>query len=220
MKRNVDIKEISDGRLYGINDMVKAGCDGCKNCSACCKGMGNTVVLDPVDVYMLTSNLSCTFEELLLDKLELNLVDGIILPNIKMDGDSEECHFLNENGRCSIHEFRPGICRLFPLGRIYENGTFAYFLQVHECPKENKTKVKVKNWLDIQDIKAYELFVTEWHYFLKDLEELCSTASEEEVKAMSMYILKEFYIKPYNQDISIYEQLKSRISRMKVAIGK
>ena len=32
--------------------------------------------------------------------------------------------FLNEQGRCSIHDSRPGFCRLFPLGRFYENGGF------------------------------------------------------------------------------------------------
>ena len=220
MKRNVDINEISDGKLYGLNDMVKAGCDGCKDCSACCQGMGNTVVLDPVDVYRLTSNMGCTFQELLLDKLELNVVDGIILPNLKMDGLNEACHFLDDNGRCSIHDFRPGICRLFPLGRIYENGSFSYFLQIHECPKPNKTKVKVKNWMDIPDIKAYDSFITEWHYMLKMLEDMCTMASEEEVKNMSMFILNEFYIKPYSEDTSIYEQVISRINRVKVAIGK
>lgn len=40
MKRNVNLEEISDGRLYDENDMVKAGCDDCKGCSACCRGMG------------------------------------------------------------------------------------------------------------------------------------------------------------------------------------
>ena len=34
MKRNIDIKEISDGKLYGPNDMVKADCRGCEGCSA------------------------------------------------------------------------------------------------------------------------------------------------------------------------------------------
>lgn len=220
MKRNVDINEISDGKRYGLNDLVKAGCDGCKDCSSCCRGMGNTVVLDPVDVYRLTSNLGTTFEVLLQDKLELNVVDGLILPNLKMNGENEACHFLDKNGRCSIHSFRPGICRLFPLGRLYENGSFSYFLQVHECPKENKTKVKVKNWLDTPDIKSYEKFVTQWHYMLKDLEELVSAASEEEAKTMSMYILKEFYIKPYNDDESVYGQIEARINKVKAAIGK
>ena len=29
MKRNVDMKDISDGKLYDLNDMVKADCNDC-----------------------------------------------------------------------------------------------------------------------------------------------------------------------------------------------
>ena len=36
MKRFVSMEEISDGRLYGADDMVRAGCGGCEGCSACC----------------------------------------------------------------------------------------------------------------------------------------------------------------------------------------
>ena len=42
MKRQVDIREISDGKLYGAGDMVKADTGGCAGCSACCRGMGNS----------------------------------------------------------------------------------------------------------------------------------------------------------------------------------
>ena len=47
MERNVTMAEISDGKLYSRDDMVKAGCDDCRGCSACCHGMGNSIVLDP-----------------------------------------------------------------------------------------------------------------------------------------------------------------------------
>ena len=40
MKRNIDLNEISDGRLYSSGDMVKADCHDCAGCSACCRGMG------------------------------------------------------------------------------------------------------------------------------------------------------------------------------------
>ena len=33
MKRDIDINEISDGKLYGPNDMVKADCGDCKGCT-------------------------------------------------------------------------------------------------------------------------------------------------------------------------------------------
>lgn len=29
MEREIDMKEVSDGRLYGLRDMVKADCGGC-----------------------------------------------------------------------------------------------------------------------------------------------------------------------------------------------
>lgn len=120
MLRNVDLQEISDGKLYGSNDMVKADCGGCKGCSSCCRGMGESILLDPFDLFRLCKGTSRTFEELMDTALELHVVDGIILPSLKMCGPDESCHFLNTEGRCSIHPYRPGICRLFPLTLLCE----------------------------------------------------------------------------------------------------
>ena len=128
MKRNVDLNEISDGRLYSANDMVKVECGDCAGCSACCQNMGTSVVLDPMDIWKMQRGTGRMLEKLLKKELELNVVDGIILPNLRMNGTREVCSFLNEEGRCSIHPYRPGICRLFPLGRYYEKNGFHYFL--------------------------------------------------------------------------------------------
>jgi len=151
MKRKINLSDISDGRLYDLNDMVKADCEGCKGCSKCCHKMGNSIVLTPYDIYELTKGSGKSFEELLqLQAIEMNIVDGIILPNLKMSGENESCYFLNGEQRCSIHDFRPGICRLFPLGRYYENGDFKYFLQTKECVMTNRSKIKVEKWIDIK----------------------------------------------------------------------
>ena len=140
-----------------------------------------------------------TPEQLLSGPLEVNMVDGIILPNIRMTGRDEACSFLNGEGRCSIHSYRPGFCRLFPLGRLYENRSFSYFLQVHECPKDNRSKVKVRKWIDTPDVKLYEKFVNDWHYFLKDLEHgLEENGSLDIRRTVVMYVLNQFYITPYN----------------------
>lgn len=220
MKRSIDINQVSDGKLYEVNDMVKAGCDGCKNCHACCVDMGGTIILDPLDIYNMTKELSVTFEQLLAEHIELNVVDGIILPNIKMNGNTDKCRFLNEEGRCSIHSARPGICRLFPLGRIYEDRDFKYFLQIYECPKKNKSKVKIKNWLGIENINAYESFIKEWHYLLEDLQEkVLKEADEQTSKNVSMYILQSFYIAKYSGEYDIFEQLNTRIETAKRTFG-
>ena len=201
MERDIDMKEVSDGKLYGANDLVKVGCDDCSGCSACCRGMGSSITLDPYDIFQLTGNLGKNFSQLLDESLELNVVDGIILPNLKMAGSKEACIYLNQDGRCSIHSFRPGICRLFPLGRIYENGAFHYFLQVHECAKESRTKVKVKKWLDIPALSRYERFIAEWHYFLKDIQQeamenaaLENAEKSAQLKQINLYLLQQFFV--------------------------
>ena len=210
MKRNIDLKEISDGRLYGSNDLVKADCGECEGCFACCCGMGNSIVLDPLDVHRLITGLNQSFEALLASYLELNVVDGIILPNLKMQGSRECCAFLNEAGRCTIHAIRPGICRLFPLGRYYENGSFRYFLQTHECQKTNRTKVKVKKWIDTPELGKYETFVNRWHYYLKDMETWIEKQPEK-AKEIDLQILQRFYLTPYGDDF--YTEFEQRMQK-------
>jgi len=217
MIREVSLEEISDGKLYGLNDMVKADCHDCEGCSACCRGMGQSIVLDPLDIHRLAENLGQNMGQLLGHALELSVVDGIVLPNLRMCGESECCAFLDENGRCSIHAYRPGICRLFPLGRYYEeeNRSFRYFLQIHECRRTNRTKVKVKQWIDTPEAKRYDQYVADWHYFLKSLQAGFSGASDEQIKDTSMRLLKEFYFLPYDKEKDFYGQFYERLDYVK-----
>lgn len=213
MRRDVTLEEISDGKLYTANDMVKAGCNDCAGCFSCCKGMGTSLVLDPYDIYMITKGLKTSFMELLNGKIQLNMVDGVILPNMAMEDNNETCGFLNIEGRCEIHDFRPGICRLFPLGRYYENNTFKYILQTNECKKENRTKVKIKSFLGIENLKEYERYITDWHYFIKEVEstvrEHMAKGEEGMAKAVSMKLLNTFFISPYDSG-DFYSQYYER----------
>ena len=215
MKRNVDLTEISDGKLYTENDMAKLGCNDCEGCSACCRGMGESIVLDPLDIYRLTTGLQKSVEELLQGAIELNVVDGVILPNISMKSGEESCAFLNAEGRCSIHLHRPGICRLFPLGRYYENGDYKYILQVNECAKSNRTKVKIDKWIDTPKVKENHAYHVKWHYFLNRMEEILSSIEEEiMVKQLNMVVLQMFFLSPYDGKVDFYEQFNARMNRM------
>lgn len=219
-------------RLYTARDMAKIGCDDCKGCSYCCQEMGESVVLTPFDICELTQNLGRSFDELMEDKIELYMTDGMVLPNLKMSGETkaygskEVCGFLNEEGRCSIHAFRPGLCRLFPLGRNYEikqveteDGIkeikgFQYFIVKDSCPNLNGTKVKIEKWLGIPNLKKNEEFITTWHYFCKDFQEemqkLLGAGEDEKVKKINLSMLELFYRKPYEKERDFYEQFEER----------
>lgn len=220
MIRECNMEDISDGRRYGLKDMVKADTGGCQGCYKCCTGMGNSIVLDPYDVWKLRVHLSgesdtdtwkmedsvqrtdfrvIGFEDLLKSgKIELNMVDGLILPNLKMD-ENDRCAFLNDEGRCTIHTVRPGICRLFPLGRIYDGeGGFSYFLQTRECIKENRVKIKVKKWIDVPCTEKNQQFIAAWHYFIRDvgqhMQDYKRSGQGDRLHDVAMYILNEFFV--------------------------
>ena len=212
MERDWDLSEVSDGKLYSSSDLAKIGCNDCKGCSACCRNMEQSTILDPYDVYRLTIEGMININELLATSVELCVVEGFILPVLKMQKNSNACYYLNQEGRCSIHKYRPGICRMFPLGRIYENGTFQYFLQIHECKAENKTKVKIKQWLDTPDCKRYEAFISDWHYFVKEYQNQAMNGKlqGEALKERNMQLLSIFYLTPYKEQEDFYSQYEER----------
>lgn len=212
-----DILEISDGKLYGNNDMAKISCHDCAGCSSCCQDMGDSIWLDPYDIYQLTKNLGKTMEELLAKEVELHVEDGLILPNLKMRGEGvPQCAFLNAEGRCSIHAFRPGYCRLFPLGRNYEDNKLTYFVLKDACPAPNKSKVKISKWLNLPSLKSYEKFLVEWHGLTKKLRGYYSGHLEDEtvIKVINMKFLQVFYLTPYESE-DFYVDFENRMSEMK-----
>ena len=217
MKREIDLSEISDGRLYTSNDMVKIGCNDCAGCSECCRMVGDTILLDPYDVFWLEQGLKAGFEELMASYLDLRVVDGLIQPHLRMRPE-EGCVFLNREGRCAIHGYRPGFCRMFPMGRIYHEQGFRYFLQVHECPYPNKTKVKLRKWLGIPALESYEQYIRAWHMFVKEFVMIVEgTENQEIVKNLNMYVLNQFYVNQYDVEKDFYPQFYARLSEAKPA---
>ena len=177
--------------------MAKLGCNDCAGCSACCKGMGNSVVLDPYDVWRLERGLGIPFAQMIGQQVMLSVVDGLILPSLNMES-TGACPFLNKEGRCSIHAFRPGICRLFPLGRYYHDGGFSYVLMTGECKAENRSKVKIEKWLGEPNLKAYEQFVMQWKNVLEQTRMQSKEVSDVEgQKEISMSLLQTYFLTPY-----------------------
>ena len=214
MLRNIDLDEISDGKLYTAGDLAKVGCQDCEGCCDCCCQMGDTIILDPLDVWQLMQGRGKSFEQLLDESVDLHVQDGVILPNLKMAGEKEQCVYLNEKGRCSIHPFRPGICRLFPLGRFYENGSFRYFLQTKECSRENRTKQKIRKWIDMPEFGRYETFVADWHFFVRRLQDrLMQQSDMEAAQRINRYILQEFYFRGWDAEQNFYDQFSERLKK-------
>lgn len=223
MERYVDLREISDGKSYRSNDMVRTDCNGCFGCAKCCETLGIFILLDPYDCFELSRGLSCPFDKMMQKEwICLHPVDKVVLPALAMKQGTTVCCFLDGNGRCGIHAFRPGICRMFPLGRLYDAKTrsFSYFMQKAECPYEPKTKVKVEKWIGVPSFAQYERYIGQWHFLLKDLEaRLLENQDAVFAKNASMAVLNLFFRKPYDFSKDFYGQFFERYEQMRAVIS-
>lgn len=201
-----------DGKTYRHTDKAPVGCNDCEGCSSCCREMGDTVVQDPFDLWLFSSNMRLaggipvSFDILISEDgpWELSVQDGLILPNIKMVEDGR-CPFLGENGRCTIHKIRSGLCRLFPLSRGYdEEGKVVYYVLNSKlgCEKLKGpgSEILIKDWLEYPYIEKYEEFVSVWHRLKGFMVEKMSTLDTNAAGTLQTAFLDTFYAKAYDKD--------------------
>ncbi|MBN2898890.1 MAG: YkgJ family cysteine cluster protein [Clostridia bacterium] len=220
MKTLDSLETISDGKLYDIKDMARVDTGGCKDCCDCCHGVGELVELTPYDVHEIVRGLQTSFEALLEEKLTLRDECGLLRPHLKMVGETEQCSFLDDSGRCGIHAYRPGICRLFPLGRVYSDNDFKYFLQLDVCSRPNLEKMKVKKWIGIDHYKENKAFILSWHYFMKALEfRMKFIKDTAERSAVNDYLLDLFYRERWEDALNFYEEFDQSLALAKEKLG-
>ena len=230
MIRDKGIEEIYDGYFYGPEDMVPVGCSDCQGCSACCRNTGDSIILDPYDMFLLSKGTGKTFTEMIEKEIEIRNVDGLILPNLMQhhenEGSAQEkalsgdrCPFLSAAERCSIHPYRPGMCRLYPMGRYYTEGGFRYILQKDECTDREKTSVLLQDWLGIENLARYESYILDWHDFKGQVEESLHILTQKSRESVTRYILQIFFVHPYEVKLDFYAQYDARMEICRQALA-
>ena len=204
-------------RFYDLNDLVRADCHDCMGCSSCCRDMGDSILLDPYDAFQLEKAGKPIQTLLEGGEVALTVWEGMILPHLQMNEGTGACSFLSEEGRCSIHDSRPGICRLFPLGRNYADGTMNYFLLEHACENHSRSKIRVSRWLGVEPAGTYHEFVLEWHDFRHEMLDILSEAEKEQAKQLNLYLLRTFFLTPYDTASDFCPQFAKRVARIREA---
>lgn len=218
MRTVESLKDISDGKIYDINDIVKADARGCSGCSDCCKNVGDLVVLNPHDVYEIVNNLGIEFDELIGDKINLRTENKIQMPYLNMKNNMD-CSFLDEYERCSIHGSRPNICRLFPLGRMYIDNDVKYFLQVDNCPVDDLGEVNVSEWIGIENYDVNKVFVLEWYKFIKALTFRLKFVRDEEELCNINEVIKDNFYRNNKEVINFYDKFFDVLPKVKNELG-
>lgn len=145
-----------DNRMKEIQRMLKENAlspqdtfeFGCDRCGKCCRNR-NDILLNPMDVYRMAKYLKLT-PQALIDTY-CNCYQGgdsrIVVIHLLPKEYRKTCPFLTKDG-CSIHEAKPTVCAIYPLGRgIAQSGEhFTYFTQAVECGRKGEYHT-VEDWL-------------------------------------------------------------------------
>jgi hypothetical protein len=155
-----DLPPASKENSYPFND--SGSLDACRDCSGakCC---GNIKVGGTIEPPFLTSHDVIRIGKrtgLGPDKFSdetVNPATGKTVRFLKINS-TEGCHFLKA-GRCSIHEFRPVDCRLFPLDLKMVNGAPQWVIyNYHHCDlSERDHKLLMEQIASATMILGYEM---------------------------------------------------------------
>ena len=86
--------------------------------------------------------------------------------------------------------------------------------------KTDRQKIKVRKWLDIPELYQYDKFVNDCHYFQKDVAASLrkENASDGTIKQINIYVLKEFYMRGFGEEVSFYALFEQRLKEVKAVL--
>lgn len=116
----------------------------------------------------------------------------IPIVHLLSNGPKGACPLLSADGRCSVHDCKPTVCALFPLGRVAINRTddqapgegemptIKYILNDHSCGSAKKVNT-VRSWLAKFGIPEQDEFYLLWNKVLMSLAPAVMKLEEEKV---------------------------------------
>jgi Fe-S-cluster containining protein len=165
------------------SDPIQLVC-GTAGCSSNCCSSGPHIILNPYEIGLICSAAGMSYEDL-LDIVETDRVNGFPLVMLPRD---PACPFWTETG-CRIYDARPLACRLFPLGRVFENGASSFVLpDRNRCaglvPAPART---LADYLREQDTETQVSMADAWIEFVTDME--CLHFPDKPVTSIAFHML-------------------------------
>ena len=182
----------------------------CTGCGACCKHRED-ILVTPFDLNRMAHYLGMEMREVFREYCVWYTGPSSKLPvvTVRMLGPEQICPFL-ENTRCRIHEAKPTVCALFPLGRLGsdEDDSIRYILQKVSCGTEDEVHT-VQDWLVGFGLEESETWFREWQKVImpmaKRMREFAEKSPEEWMEITEAHLLGTLYLN-YENDRDFMEQ--------------
>ncbi len=164
----------------------------CRKCGKCCKHQ-NTILFNSRDIFKIAQKLQITPEEVISKYAETYIGSASRIPVVHMvpRGQNEVCPFLTD-GLCSIHDCKPTVCALFPLGRVVVNAAalekglddshveVKYMLNDTDCGSRKRVNT-VREWLARFGVPEHDEFFLLWSKLAIKLRAMICTLEEHHV---------------------------------------
>lgn len=138
----------------------------CKKCGFCCDN--TSIQLYPFDVFEICRELKIDSKE--FHKRYTKFIIDKGMPRCILSN-NPHCPFKIES-LCSIHDKRPLRCRLFPVGRHFQEDKTEYILPKHQCIGfDTGHKQTIGEYLESQKIDKYDQESQRWNHFIISLKD-------------------------------------------------
>ena len=158
----------SDARILGLSDPFQVSCD-VNGCSSNCCTKSAPIILNPYEIALICSESGMSYEDL-LDIVDTDRAKAFPLVMLPRD---PACHFWTGKG-CSIYGGRPLACRLYPLGRVFEQGaSYIVHPELNICSGLSASPSgTVADYLKSQIVDRQIAMADKWISFVSDIEQL------------------------------------------------
>ena len=174
----------------------------CQRCGNCCKGIQDSLMLEPLDVFNLArflretnNSVECT-DDFLERYAHLSTIEGnypVYLANTI--GDEAKCIFLDSENRCKAYEGRPLVCRMFPFGVApsVRGSDFRFYICEDHPHHFGAGQVVAKNWISDNFSKEAKAFYRLETSLMADIGKPLAHLSAKEYEEKAFSLLYELY---------------------------
>ena len=181
----------------------------CRRCGKCCVHQ-HTILLTARDLYNIARKQNRSIKDVVSDYTEIYVGRHSRLPVVHLlsNGKNDSCPLLVDS-RCSVHDCKPAVCALYPLGRVikqnYDEETGAmkeptvhYIINDVTCGSAKRVST-VRSWLARSGILEHDEFYLLWNEItvelsnaVRDMEK--AGVSEKHIQGVWNIIVESLYL--------------------------
>lgn len=206
-KRLQQIAENFDNMTIGVDEIFRFSC---KQCGKCCTERED-IILSPFDLFRASKKLGMTPDEFVKEYCDsyVGHTSKMIIVRLMPRGSNRRCPLLKDR-KCSIHDAKPTLCAMFPIGRGFKLDAskpvaeqisaeaIKFIFNGAHCG--NAEEHTVREWLASFGIPIEDEFFIEWQKTIAEIgdatryaEKVCS--KEEVLNLIYTAIYGLMYIK-------------------------